>query len=68
VNKFVLNKKAFQDQVLYGPEIQALLASLIGPNGVVEQSDNSKRGGRARARIYGNSKDVADGSLLRSLG
>lgn len=68
VEKFVLNKKAFQEQVLYGPQTEALLAGLVGSDGVVERSDNSQRGGRSRGRIYGDAKDVQDGSLLRRLG
>lgn len=65
---FKLNKKAFQEQVLYGPEATALVAALAGPDAVVEKSDNSRRGGRVRARVYGSAADVNDGSLLRSFG
>lgn len=68
VVSFKLNKKAFQDQVLMGAETQALLANIVGSDGVVDESDNSRRGGRARGRIYGTAKDVQDGSLLRRLG
>jgi len=68
VEKFKLNKKAFQDQVLYGAGAEALIAGIAGPDAVVEKTDNSRRGGRVRARIYGDAKDVQDGSLLRRFG
>lgn len=68
VEKFRLNKKAFQEQVLYGPEAAALVKGLAGPDAVVERSDNSRGGGRVRARVYGSARDVEDGSLVRRVG
>lgn len=68
VEKFRLNKKAFQDQVLYGPEAAAVLQGLAGPDAVVEKSDNSRGGGRVRVRVYGDARDVEDGSLVRKVG
>lgn len=68
VEKFKLNRAAFQDQVLYGAEAEALIAGLAGPDAVVEKTDNSRRGGRVRARVYGTAADVNDGSLLRRFG
>lgn len=68
VEKFKLNKGAFQDQVLYGAEAEALIAGIAGADAVVEKTDNSRRGGRVRARVYGDAQDVSDGSLLRRFG
>lgn len=69
--KFKLNKKAFQDVVLYGIGDAAVRSAAgSGPDVEVDRSSNSRGGGRARARIYGGSVDAEakGGGLARRLG
>jgi hypothetical protein len=64
VTKFVLNKKAFRDQILKGAETRALLSGIVGSDGVAEEAPS-----RARARVYGNLSDEAqNGTLSRAIG
>lgn len=64
VEKFVLNKSAFRDQVLKGPETVALLNGVVGADGVSEEAPS-----RARARVYGDLADEAEnGTLSRVIG
>lgn len=70
--KFVLNRRAFQQQILQGGGVdmeKALRAALPGNDVVVEQSSNARLGGRMRARAYGKMSDEVElGSLSRRLG
>lgn len=69
--KFVLNKRALQSQILYGGNVdtEGALARAAGPDAIIEASSNARRGGRLRARIYGDLNDEASsGSLSRRLG
>lgn len=64
VTKFVLNRKAFRDQILKGAETQALLRGVVGAEGVSEEAPS-----RARARVYGHLADEAqNGTLSRVIG
>lgn len=64
VEKFVLNKSAFRDQVLKGPATVALLNGVVGSDGVSEEAPS-----RARARVYGDLADEAEnGTLSRVIG
>jgi len=64
VEKFVLNKKAFRDQVLKGQATEDLLSGIVGGDGVSEEAPS-----RARARVYGRlSDEAATGSLSRTIG
>lgn len=66
--KFVLNRRAFQRQILQGEGVDmasALYDSLGGGDDVViEQSSNARGGGRMRARVYGAMKDEVEYGLL----
>lgn len=67
--KFVLNRAAFQEQVLYSDALGEACAAALGAGAVVERSSNARRGGRVRARVYGDMSDeAATGSLSRKLG
>lgn len=67
--KFVLHRRAFQDQVLYSDALGQVCADVLGAGAVVERSNNARRGGRVRARAYGDMSDeAATGSLSRKLG
>lgn len=62
--KFVLNKSAFREQILKGPEVTALLNGIAGPDSVTEEAPS-----RARARVYGDMDDEAqNGTLSRVIG
>lgn len=64
VTKFVLNKKAFRDQILKGAQTKALLGGIVGSDGVSEEAPS-----RARSRVYGHMADEAqNGTLSRSIG
>lgn len=64
VTKFVLNKRAFREQILKGAETRALLAGIVGSDGVEEEAPS-----RARARVYGQLDDeAATGVLSRTIG
>lgn len=64
VERFVLNKKAFRDQILKGAETTALLNGIVGGDGVDEEAPS-----RARVRVYGELADEAqNGSLSRRIG
>lgn len=64
VTKFVLNKKAFRDQILKGDETRALLAGIAG-DGANEEEVSS----RSRVRVYGSLEDEAqNGTLSRVIG
>lgn len=64
VEKFVLNKTAFREQILKGAETAALLNGIVGPDGVSEEAPS-----RARARAYGDMDDEAqNGTLSRAIG
>lgn len=67
--KLVLNKKAFQQEVLLNPKLGEACAKVLGPDAVVEESDNSRAGGRVRARLYGKlSEEAATGYLSKKIG
>lgn len=67
--KFVLNRKAFQSQVLYSETLGQVCAAALGAGALVEQSSNARGGGRVRARVYGSMSDeAATGTLSRKLG
>ena len=72
--KFVLNRKAFQDQVLYGATTAEALAAALNAAAPtadvrVESSSNARGTGRARARAYGTlPSEAASGDLSRILG
>lgn len=67
--RFVFNRKAFQDQVLYSDVLGKACAAVLGDDAVVERSSNEFLGGRARARLYGKMADeVSSGALSRRLG
>lgn len=67
--RFVLNTKAFQEQVLYSDRLGQICADALGPDAVIERSNNARGGGRVRARVYGSMKDeVENGALSRRLG
>lgn len=70
--KFLLNRRAFQQQILQGQGVDmasALRAALPGDDVVIEQSSNAQGGGRMRARAYGKMSDEVElGSLSRRLG
>jgi len=62
--KFVLNKKAFRDQILKGSSTASLLEGIVGDDGVSEEAPS-----RARARVYGDMSDEAqNGTLSRRIG
>jgi len=62
--KFVLNKKAFRDQILKGAATAALLEAIAGEDGVSEDAPS-----RARTRVYGDLSDEAqNGTLSRKIG
>lgn len=62
--KFVLNKKAFRDQILKGAATEAMLSSVVGGDGVQEEAPS-----RARVRVYGDMDDEAqNGTLSRTIG
>lgn len=64
VEKFVLNKKAFRDQILKGAETTALLNGIVGGDGVEEEAPS-----RARVRVYGElAGEAQNGSLSRTIG
>lgn len=67
--KFVLNRKALQEQVLYNEQLGQMCAAALGEGAVVERSNNARHAGRVRARVYGDlSDEAARGSLSRRLG
>lgn len=64
VEKFVLNKAAFREQILKGAETTALINSIAGSDAVSEEAPS-----RARARVYGDMDDEAqNGTLSRTIG
>lgn len=64
VEKFVLNKTAFREQILKGADTRALLAGIVGEGGRQETAPS-----RARARVYGQMSDEAkNGTLSRRIG
>lgn len=64
VEKFVLNRAAFRDQILKGPETRALLNGIVGEGATDEEAPS-----RARARVYGTMDDEAkNGTLSRRIG
>lgn len=64
VEKFVLNKSAFREQILKGAETRALLGGIVGSGGAAEEAPS-----RARARVYGTLDDEAkNGTLSRVIG
>lgn len=67
--KFVLYRKAWQDQILYNEKLGEICASKLGEGAVIERSPNVRGGGRIRARVYGSMSDEAvSGSLSRRIG
>lgn len=77
--KFVLNRKAFQQQVLMGDATAAMLeviATAAAPSGTrveTSVSSNARNSGRARARIIDDSpramsREADTGHLSRALG
>lgn len=64
VEKFVLNKTAFREQILKGAATRALLSGVVGDGGTAEEAPS-----RARARVYGSMGDEAqNGTLSRMIG
>lgn len=64
VTKFVLNSRAFREQILKGDATHALLNGIAGPDSVEEEVAS-----RARARVYGTMDDEAqNGTLSRVIG
>lgn len=67
--KFVSNRRAFQDQILYNEKLGQVCANTLGSDAEISKSDNSLAGGRIRARVYGSMQDeAANGALSRRLG
>lgn len=69
--KFVLNRAAVQSEILYGGSVdtEGLLRRYAGTDAEIDRSSNARRGGRLRARIYGDLDDEAkNGTLSRRLG
>lgn len=70
--KFVLNRRAFQEQILMGKGVDmegALRSAMGGDDVVIERSGNARGGGRMRARAYGSmASEQASGALSRRLG
>lgn len=64
LEKFVLNKQAFREQILKGEATNSLLSGIVGPDGVSEDAPS-----RSRARVYGALSDEAkNGTLSRIIG
>lgn len=64
VTKFVLNSRAFREQILKGDATVALLNGIAGPD-----SESEEVASRARARVYGTMDDEAqNGTLSRVIG
>ena len=67
--KFVLNRSAFQNQILYNDKLGQICAAKLGGDAEISRSDNSRGGGRIRARAYGSmSGEALTGALSRKLG
>lgn len=71
--KFVLNRRAFREQILQGRGVDMESALREGLKGgddiVIEVSNNARGGGRMRARVYGSMADeAAHGVLSKRLG
>ncbi|GEM_PF-4571275 len=67
--KFVPNRKEFQRQILNADSLGPILARQLGPDAEISHSDNSKGGGRVRARVFGSlAEEQRNGSLSRLLG
>lgn len=67
--RFVLNRKAWQNEILYNEKLGEICASKLGEGAVIEKSRNAKGGGRIRARVYGSMGDEAlTGTLTKRIG
>lgn len=59
VERFVLDKTAFREQILKGDATSAMLSRITGSGSVTGEGPT-----RANARVFGDSASVLDGSLL----
>lgn len=67
--KFYLNRRAFQEQILYSEQVGQACAAVLGEGAEVSRSNNARKQGRIRARLYGDLADeAANGTLSRRLG